>query len=431
MTHPTRWPRWPFPRSASALPAAVVRALGAVCLGLAIVLASCGGEVDPTPTPAGTTPPTATPGTVATPTPAATPAPTATQSPPPTATPAGTPIAAPTPEREFAGLTNWLNSEPLTITELVARNRVVLVDFWTYTCVNCIRTLPRLRQWHERYAAHGLTIVGVHTPEFDFEREPDNVAEAVGRLGIAYPVAQDNDYLTWQAFYNCCWPGKYLIGVDGALVYRHVGEGAYQSTEGAIREALEAAGYDLSGVPPGEEPDPDFDPVATAQTRELYGGYARNLAPFGVYAGQEAYYGAPDEVRDYVDTGERLDGMWYLQGLWRNEREAIVHARTTEDLSDYFAFTFLARTVHIVLRPQRAEPFDMIVELDGRPLRPDEAGPDVTFDEAGRSVVRVEEPRLYRVVDLPQWGEHELRVRSDSDDFAIFAVTFGSYAEEP
>ena len=193
----------------------------------------------------------------------------------------------------------------------------MLVDFWTYTCVNCIRTLPRLRQWHERYAAHGLTIVGVHTPEFDFERDADNVAEAVGRLGIAYSVAQDNDYLTWQAFYNCCWPGKYLIGVDGALVYRHVGEGAYQSTEGAIREALEAAGYDLSGVPPGEEPDPDFDPVATAQTRELYGGYARNFAPLGVYAGQEAYYGAPDEVRDYVDTGERLDGMWYLQGLWR------------------------------------------------------------------------------------------------------------------
>lgn len=407
-------------------------AVRAICLTLALALASCGGaEVAPAPTPAATPTPVATPAAATTPTPSATPAPAATQSPPPTATPADTPTPEPTPERELDGLTNWLNSEPLTIAELVARNRVVLVDFWTYTCVNCVRTLPRLRQWHERYAAHGLTIIGVHAPEFDFEREPDNVAEAVARLGIAYPVAQDNDYVTWQAFYNCCWPAKYLIGSDGALAYRHVGEGAYQSTERAIREALEAAGHDLSGVPPGADPDPDFDPVATAQTRELYGGYARNYAPFGAYAGQEAYYAGSDEVRDYVDTGERLDGMWYLQGVWRNEREAIVHARTTEDLSDYFAFTFLARTVHIVLRPQRAEPFDAIVELDGRPLRPDEAGIDVTFDEEGRSVVRVEEPRMYRVVDLPQWGEHELRVRSDSDNLAIFAVTFGSYAEEP
>ena len=359
------------------------------------------------------------------------PAATATPSVTVTPAPSATPEASATPEREFVELTGWLNSEPLTIAELVAGNRVVLVDFWTYTCVNCVRTLPWLRQWHERYAAHGLTIIGVHTPEFEFERDPDNVAEAVARLGLTYPVAQDNEYATWQAFYNCCWPGKYLIGVDGTLAYRHTGEGAYQATELAIRAALEAAGNDLSGVPPGADPEPHFDPVATTQTRELYGGYARNYAPFGRYAGQDAYYLGPDAVRDYRDPGERRDGQWYLEGMWRNEGEAIVHARTTEDLSDYFAFTFLARTVHLVLRPERAEPFDVVVELDGRPLLPDEAGADVTFDEQGRSVVRVEEPRLYRVVELPQWGEHELRVSSDSDDLAIFAVTFGSYAEGP
>ena len=412
----------------------------AFCLVLALVLAGCAdGEPDPSATlaPSATPTPPATPAATVTATPSATLAPSVTPTPPATpaatvtAAPSVTPEASATPEREFVGLTGWLNSEPLTIAELVAENRVVLVDFWTYTCVNCDRTLPWLRQWHERYAAHGLTIIGVHTPEFEFEHDPANVAEAVTRLGIAYPVAQDNEYATWQAFYNCCWPGKYLIGVDGTIAYRHTGEGAYQATELAIRAALEAAGNDLGGVPSGTDPEPRFDPVATTQTRELYGGYARNYAPFGRYAGQDAYYLGPDAVRDYRDPGERRDGQWYLEGMWRNEREAIVHARTTEDLSDYLAFTFLARTVQIVLRPERTEPFDMVVELDGRPLLRDEAGADVTFDEQGRSVVRVEEPRLYRVVDLPQWGEHELRVRSDSDDLAIFAVTFGSYAEGP
>ena len=408
-------------------------AVSAICLTLALALASCGSaEVAPAPTPAATPTPVATPVAATTPAPSATPEPAATQSPPPTPTPADTPTPAPTPERELDGLTNWLNSEPLTIAELVARNRVVLVDFWTYTCVNCVRTLPRLRQWHERYAAHGLTIIGVHAPEFDFEREPDNVAEAVARLGIAYPVAQDNDYVTWQAFYNCCWPAKYLIGSDGALVYRHVGEGAYQSTERAIREALEAAGHDLSGVPPGADPDPDFDPVATAQTRELYGGYARNYARVRRLRG-------PGCVLRGIRRGPRLRRHGRAAG-----RHVVPAGRVAQRARGDRARPHHRGSVGLLRRSRSSRGrctsccglsaqsrSRRSSSSTGARCARDEAGADVTFDEEGRSVVHVEEPRMYRVVDLPQWGEHELRVRSDSDNLAIFAVTFGSYAEEP
>ena len=119
------------------------------------------------------------------------------------------------PDRELTGLTGWINHEPLTIGGLLAQGRVVLVDFWTYTCINCIRTLPYLRMWHEKYADRGLTILGIHSPEFDFERERANVIDAVERRGIEYPVAQDNEMATWRAFQNRAWPAKYMFGVDG------------------------------------------------------------------------------------------------------------------------------------------------------------------------------------------------------------------------
>ena len=120
---------------------------------------------------------------------------------------------------------------------------------------------------------------------------------------------------------------------------------------------------------------------------------------------------------------------WYVHGLWRNEREAIVHARETQHLEDYFAIVFRARSVNVVLSPPRDEPFEVVIEIDGRPLRPEEAGADVVFDAEGRSLILVDEPRHYAIVELPEWGEHELKLASNSDNFAIFALTFGSYLE--
>ncbi|MGY2490750.1 thioredoxin family protein [Cupriavidus sp. CP313] len=137
---------------------------------------------------------------------------------------------------EFAGINQWLNSPPLSMDAL--RGKVVLVDFWTYSCINCINTLPYVKQWHEKYKDQGLVVVGVHTPEYPFEKSTDNVQAALKRFDIRYPVAQDNAYATWSAFRNQYWPAKYLIDANGRIVYQHFGEGGYAETEAAIRKLL-------------------------------------------------------------------------------------------------------------------------------------------------------------------------------------------------
>ncbi|AKP89493.1 thioredoxin family protein [Achromobacter ruhlandii] len=143
---------------------------------------------------------------------------------------------APAPAPEFTGIQTWLNSEPLTLAGL--RGKVVLVDFWTYTCINCINTLPYVKQWNQKYKDQGLVVVGVHTPEFPFERTTRNVADAIKRFGIEYPVAQDNQYKTWDAYRNQYWPAFYLIDKGGNIVYRHFGEGRYAETEAEIQRLL-------------------------------------------------------------------------------------------------------------------------------------------------------------------------------------------------
>ena len=152
------------------------------------------------------------------------------------AAPFGTPSQAP----EFTGIEKWLNSEPLSMQKL--RGKVVLVDFWTYTCINCINTLPYVKQWNQKYKDQGLVVVGVHTPEFPFERTTRNVADAIKRFGIEYPVAQDNQYKTWDAYRNQYWPAFYLIDKGGNIVYRHFGEGRYAETEAEIQRLLAQPG---------------------------------------------------------------------------------------------------------------------------------------------------------------------------------------------
>lgn len=141
---------------------------------------------------------------------------------------------------EFTGINQWLNGDPLTLQKL--RGKVVLVDFWTYTCINCINTLPYVKAWNEKYKDQGLTVIGVHTPEYPFERNTDNVKTAIKRFGITYPVAQDNDYATWNAYSNQYWPAFYLIDKSGHVVYTHFGEGDYDKTEAAIRALLAQKG---------------------------------------------------------------------------------------------------------------------------------------------------------------------------------------------
>ncbi len=340
-------------------------------------------------------------------------------------------IAAAGTAPELTGLTRWLSGGPTSIARELAKGNVVLIDFWTYTCINCIRTFPFLVEWHDKYAEHGLSIIGVHSPEFEFEKEARNVLASMEQHGIEYFVAQDNDFRTWRAFSNRYWPAKYLIGPSMDVRYAHFGEGDYEETEHEIREALEEAGRDLSSVPIGISASvPTRDPRATAQTRELYGGTHRNYGRVQ-YAAQPDYYIEAGVERFYTDipaNQNRVGNKWYVQGLWRNEEEAIVHARRTENLEDYIALNFTSRTVNVVLNiPPGDDPYRVYVEVDGAPVTPQWAGDDVSFDADGNGYVTVTKDDLYRLVKLPEWSRHELKLRSDSDKFAVFAFTFGSY----
>lgn len=367
-----------------------------------------------------------------------TPEPTAT-SVPPTATQAATAAPAPTtapvafedlPRRDDAdlvGIDAWLNTGPTTIANETSKGNVVLIDFWTYTCVNCLRTLPFLKEWHEKYADVGLVILGVHAPEFEFEKVLANVERAVDEEDVSWPVALDNDMRTWNAFNNRYWPAKYLIGIDNEVAYSHFGEGAYRETELEIRKVLEAAGKDVSAIPIGEVENVQRDETAYEVTRELYGGYQRNYSVFGAYAHQSEYYDEPDATVEYIDEGVYPSQKFVLNGLWRNEAEAIVHARETEDLEDYIALRFIGRSANVVIDPPAQESFRVYVELDDLPLTADQFGDDIKHDVAGRSYFDVTEGRMYRILEVPEFGQHILKLTSNSDNFAIFAFTFGIY----
>ncbi len=349
-------------------------------------------------------------------------------------------IAAQATVSDLVGLNAWLNGEETTIALELAKGNIVLVDFWTYSCINCVRTLPFLTAWDEKYRDHGLVIIGVHTPEFKFEEQVDNVSNAIAEHDIEYLVAMDNDYRTWRVLQGSrgFWPRKFLIGPtpDGSPMgvrYDHIGEGDYEETEHQIRAALEAIGRDLSGVPFGVEVAvPDRSDVARGvQTRELYAGWRRNTGGGGPYAGQEEYFLAGLDVehlyRD-VDSDDRVHNLWYVEGLWRAESEAIVHARTTKNLEDYMALIVRARTVNVVLTvAEDGQPYDVFVQFNDDWVQPGFAGEHIQWDGSGRSFIRVNENDLYRLLFFEDFTAGELKLSSNSDQFRIFAFTFGSY----
>jgi thiol-disulfide isomerase/thioredoxin len=432
------------------------RFLGMASIGLvlALAVAACGGDADSAdagPEPAGaleTPAEAAAPGTEAAAAtagvsgvPAA--APTETAVPEPSATPAPEPTSSP-PEGfgvtsgrsefdelapELAGLGSWINSEPFTLES--QRGNVVLIDFWTYTCVNCIRTLPYLKEWHAKYAEQGLVILGVHTPEFEFEKIRANVIDAMEGFGIEYPVAQDNDFGTWRAFENRFWPAKYLIDKDGFVRYTHFGEGAYDVTEEQIRDLLSEAGSDLSTTAPNT--DSLGVEVNLGLTRELYAGTGRNYSalmpqttpPYVLHS--EFYEGTELEAL-YQDPGIHQNHFLFLNGLWMNTEESLIHARETEGYDDYIVLQFFATSVNVVMASTNDEPVDVRITMDGKPMLPERSGADIKFDDDGNSYVRVDESRMYRIVDMDVFDGHELKLSSTSPHMEVFAFTFGSYA---
>lgn len=382
-------------------------------------------------------------------TPALTPTPTPTTTTSDSPEPADEPVEEvffPTPDPAEAGeldtfapeirqISSWLNSEPVTIASL--RGKVVLVDFWTYTCVNCIRTFPFLRDWHQKYSDNGLVILGIHSPEFEFEKVRENVAQAIETHELGWPVAQDNDFGTWMAFNNRSWPAKYLIDSEGVIRYRHFGEGRYDETEREIRKLLEEAGYDISGIEPSSDSGPSLDirarsGTATGQTRELYAGMRRNRFASIPYIGNREYYGIfPNTPQTYEDPGRHVNHLLYLQGEWINGEESLMHARMTENLEDYIALKFFGTSINVVINFEGEDPFDVVITIEDEPLPQHYLGSDIIVAEDGTTFIRVDEPKMYNLVQLPEYSGHELKLLSNSEQFSIFAFTFGSYPTGP
>ena len=332
----------------------------------------------------------------------------------------------------------WINSEPFVLKD--KRNEVVLIDFWTYSCINCIRTLPHLSEWHRKYNKKGLNILGVHSPEFEFEKIYENVVSAAEDLGIDYPIVLDNDFKIWNTFDNRYWPAKYLLDKDGVIQFKHFGEGGYEETESAIRALLEDAGFDPSDIPMGVNLQQSSDSPKIShseQTLELYMGTDRNykfnfFQP--TYIGNTEYY---DNIRTdawkkkdiFKSPPNRQKNKIYIEGLWSKEKEYISHSRDTDAYNDYIFLKFSGAEVNVVLGKHN-NPYKVLATLDGSPLLESEAGKDVYFDPDGKSFIEVDSSRMYNIVKLKKFDTRELILSSTSSEFSIYSFTFGSDARK-
>ncbi|HEY8171765.1 MAG TPA: redoxin domain-containing protein [Dehalococcoidia bacterium] len=324
------------------------------------------------------------------------------------------PVRAP----EFPANVQWLQGGPVRLGDL--RGKPVLIDFWDYTCVNCLHTLPYVKEWHRRYGPLGLTVVGVHAPEFSFARDSGNVARAVREQGIEYPVLLDNEYATWQAYANRYWPAKYLVDGNGYLRYYHFGEGAYDETESAIQALLRESFAEilLPGLMEPVRAEDRPGAVCYRVSPELYLGYQRGLV--GNVAGL-----TPDAPATYSDPGMHMDGHAYLAGDWLLSSEYLARPAGAGALST-LTVPYVAKEVNLVVHPPTYGGDAMIsVMQDGAPIAADDAGPDVQAGGA-TSVMRIDTPRMYRVVNNREIGRHELTLSTTSDGVALYALTFGS-----
>jgi cytochrome c biogenesis protein CcdA/thiol-disulfide isomerase/thioredoxin len=314
----------------------------------------------------------------------------------------------------FAGATLWLNSPPLNAEAL--RGKVVMVDFWTYSCINCLRALPYVESWYEKYKDHGLVVIGVHAPEFAFEKDPGNVRRAVADLKVTYPVALDNDYAIWQAFNNQYWPAHYFIDATGRIRGHHFGEGNYDESEQTIRKLLTEAGQ--TDLPPagmgtakavGVQAPPD---EAHDQSPETYVGYRRAesfASPGGFAQDQSHAYSAPAALKL---------NQWALSGSWNVDPEKAVLGAVPGKI----VFRFYARDLHLVLGPAAdGKPVRFRVLLDGAAPAPNH-GADTDSNGAGT----IDRQRLYQLIrQSGEVGEHVFSIEFLDPGVQAYSFTFG------
>ncbi len=311
----------------------------------------------------------------------------------------------------IVGIADYINTTPEALAQEM-EGKVVLYDIWTYSCINCIRTLPHITAWDDKYAEQGLLIVGIHSPEFEFEKDLNNVQTAVAKHGINYPVVLDNDKETWKAFENRYWPRKYIADHEGFIRYDHIGEGAYQETERVIQQLLRERSASL-GVQTASATglvDVDEFEHTLFRTPELYFGYyfaqgrSQIGSPEGFSPGNTVTYSEPDAVNLH---------KFYPVGDWTNLSDSMELESETGSIK----LQYNAKEVNIVTENSA----ELEIFLDGKPIPPELAGADITSG----NILNVEEPDLYNIVSGDSSSEHLLDIRVSGQGFQIFTFTFG------
>ncbi len=313
------------------------------------------------------------------------------------------------PAPNFQGIAAWINSPPLNLSDL--RGKVVLVDFWTYSCINCIRTIPYLNAWYSKYGNNGLVIVGVHTPEFQFEKNYSNVAASVKSFGIRYPVAMDSNDATWNAYHNQYWPADYLLDKNGNIRDTHFGEGGYNMTEVLIQVLLQNAGYKINlGITANSVngTSVNFNQVGTP---EIYVGFSTSRFPIGNTQGF-----SPDHVVDYTITGPMQNNTAYFSGRWYNAPDSMVASGNDSKLF----LIYKAKSVNIVAQGNSSM---IIVELNGNNLPRAYLGNDLTL-QGDVAMTSISSARLYNIVSAPSYGWQMLEIIA-SPGFRLYTFTFG------
>lgn len=312
---------------------------------------------------------------------------------------------------KLVGITSYINTIPEEL-EKEIQGKVVLYDIWTYSCINCIRTLPYITAWHEKYSDEGLLIIGIHSPEFEFEKDVKNVQMAVEKYGIKYPIVLDNEWQTWKAFENRYWPRKYIADHEGYIRYDHIGEGEYQETEKVIQQLLKERASSLGLNIASAEPLVDLEEFqhTTFRTPELYFGYkfasGRNQLgnPEGFKPEKDVMYTSPDRIQQHY---------FYLDGTWKNLEGSMKLVSDTGRIK----LSYFAKEVNIVT----ANKGDLTILLDGSKIPQNYAGADVGLN--GKTYTS--EPKLYNIVKSDNAASHTLEIIVDSPGFEIYTFTFG------
>jgi thiol-disulfide isomerase/thioredoxin len=316
---------------------------------------------------------------------------------------------------EFKGITSYINTNGTKLSDL--KGKVVLVDFWTYSCINCIRTLPYLVDWNQKYSDKGLVIVGIHSPEFEFEKNIDNVKQAVARFGIKYPVLLDNDHGTWNAYQNNYWPRKYLVDSEGYIRYDHIGEGGYAETENAIRnllaersnqQGLETSNLNQTKLIVPKMPSVDLNQI---KTPELYFGYQYARSQLGNIEGFN-----PEKTVNYTIPSSNLDtNVIYLQGLWKNNPDNMELVGPDGKIT----LVYSAKSVNIVAGGKG----QVTVREDGNGVQTNNSSKGNDTDAEGK--LSIDGQRLYNIADNTNYGNHHIEIDARGPGFKIYTFTFG------